>query len=316
VGDPFVTRGASALQRVRRLADRLGLRGLSGAHAGAPSERDALAAEVARLTRALRDAQQQREALAAHARRLDDALQRLDRHVRSADYHADHLAVWHRNVGFLGDPAFVRAYRRGMDSGHKMCRPMGSTADIHIEWRVHVVCWAAWHARLLPGSFVECGVNTGVYSLAVCDFIDFNATGKDFYLFDTYRGIPESHVADADRERVARFAGLYEECYEVARRNFAPFPRARLVRGVVPESLATVDIDRVCYLSIDMNVAEPELAALAHFWDRLSPGAPVILDDYGWAEHARQYEALNRFARLHDVRIATLPTGQGLLLKP
>jgi hypothetical protein len=281
-----------------------------------PSGRDMLAAEVARLTRSLRDAQQQREALAAHARRLDDALQRLDRHIRSADYHADHLAVWHRNVGFLNAPAFVRAYRRGMDSGHKMGRPEGSTADIHIEWRVHVVCWAAWHARHLPGAYVECGVNTGVYSLAVCEFIDFNATGKDFYLFDTYGGIPESQVPEEDRERVARLAGLYEECYALARQNFAPFPRARLVRGIVPESLTTVAIDRVCYLSIDMNVAEPEVAALAHFWDRLSPGAPVILDDYGWTEHARQYEALNRFARLHDVRIATLPTGQGLLLRP
>ncbi len=307
----------------RRVTGRPGPRGIEQ-RPGAAAELDAseraraeLAGEVARLTGALRDSHRDREALAAHARRLDAALQGLDRFVRSADYHADHLTVWGRNLAFLEEAAFVRAYGRGMSSGHKMARPKGSDEDIHVEWRVHILCWAAWHARHLPGCFVECGVNTGLYALAVCDFIDFNATGKEFYLFDTFNGIPEAQIADDEREHATLYnAQYYEECYELARRNFAPYPRARLVRGIVPGSFAGVSIDRVCYLSIDMNIAEPEVAALAFFWDRLTPGAPVILDDYGWITAARQQRELNRFAESRGVRIATLPTGQGLLLKP
>src|SRR5947209_7869769 len=121
----------------------------------------------------------------AHAHKLDAALQRLNTIFWSTKYHADGLAVWDKDTTFLSDPAFVAAYRLGMNSGHKIGRESGSTDDIHIEWRVHVVCWAAWHATHLEGSFVECGVNTGIYSLAVCQFIDFNATGKNFFLFDT-----------------------------------------------------------------------------------------------------------------------------------
>ncbi len=53
------------------------------------------------------------------------------------------------------------------------------------------------------------------------------------------------------------------------------------MRGKVPESLATVEIERVAYLSLDMNIAYPEIEALKHFWPKLVPGAIVVLDDYG-----------------------------------
>jgi O-methyltransferase len=231
-------------------------------------------------------------------------------------YDADHLRVWHRSMDFLHDPRFVSAYRRGMDSGHAIGRPPGSREDIHIEWRIHMCCWAAWHARRLPGAFVECGTNTGIMSLAVCEYVDFNATGKNFYLFDTFEGIPPAQMSERERAlgRAAENA-MYPDCWEVAQRNFAPFPRARLVRGMVPDSLSRVEIGPVAYLCIDMNIAAPERAAIEHFWPRLVTGAPVILDDYGWTPYREQKESLDEFARLRGVEIATLPTGQGLLIK-
>ncbi len=232
-------------------------------------------------------------------------------------YNNDSLAVWKKDVSFLYEPAFVKAYQLGMDSGHKISRPKGSNVDIHIEWRVHVVLWAAWHARQLPGSFVECGVNTGIFSLAICDYLDFNSTGKDFFLFDTFEGIPEEQMAELEREdRVRANQEAYEDCYHIACRNFEPFPKVKLIRGRVPETLSSVDIGEVCYLSIDMNIAEPEIASLKFFWDNLVPGAPVLLDDYGWLGHSLQKEQMDKFASEKGVKILTMPTGQGLLLKP
>jgi hypothetical protein len=231
-------------------------------------------------------------------------------------YNNDSLAVWRKDVSFLQEPAFVEAYEIGMDSGHKIGRAKGSNVDIHIEWRVQVVLWAAWHARQLPGSFVECGVNTGIFSLAICNYVDFNSTGKDFFLFDTYEGIPEEQAKEGEKDQVRASELTYEDCYDVACRNFEPFPRAKLVRGKVPDTLNSVDIDEICYLSIDMNIVEPEIAAIEFFWDKLVPGAPVLLDDYGWLPHALQKEAMDRFASEKGVKILNIPTGQGLLLKP
>jgi hypothetical protein len=82
-------------------------------------------------------------------------------------YKADGLCNYYKNMDWMKDPKFVRAYAKGMDSGHKMGRPKGSKNDIHIEWRVHMILWAAQHATQLEGDFVECGVNTGILSRCV-----------------------------------------------------------------------------------------------------------------------------------------------------
>lgn len=234
------------------------------------------------------------------------------------NYTEDCLAVWHKNLDFLTEDRFVEAYRRGMDSGHRIGREAGSKKDIHIEWRVHVICWAACHAAKLQGDFVECGVNTGIFSLAAAYYVDFNRLDKSFYLFDTFAGIPDDQIADSEKAwgRHKENEASYDECYEVAKRNFSPYPRARLVRGKVPETLTTVEIPKVCYLSLDMNIAAPEIAALEFFWPRLTPGAPIIFDDYGWAPYRTQKDVMDDFAARNGVHILTLPTGQGLLLKP
>lgn len=232
-------------------------------------------------------------------------------------YDHDCLKTYCKNMSWLTADNFVQAYRAGMDTGHKIFRPPGSKADIHIEWRVHTACWAASHALHLAGDFVECGVNTGILSRAICNYVPFNETDKTFFLFDTFRGIPEDQMLPSEREsRVRENQELYEECYETAKRNFAPFPRAKLIRGKVPDTLGAVAIERVCYLSVDMNIKAPEIAAIEFFWDKLSTGAVVLLDDYGWSGHFEQHDAMDAFARRMNVEILSLPTGQGLLLKP
>lgn len=182
-------------------------------------------------------------------------------------YNADNLLVSHKTVGFMDDPRFRRAYRRGMDSGHHIARPRGSNDDLHIEWRVHVALWAASEALRLSGDFVECGVNTGIFSLAVCDYLDFNSTERSFWLFDTFNGIPVEQVSEREQElgRLPENEANYSECFELARSNFAPFRGAKLVRGRVPDTLDTVKVDRVAYLLIDMNIVELEVAALTFF---------------------------------------------------
>jgi len=232
-------------------------------------------------------------------------------------YDADHLTTWHKVPGFMQDERFASAYRRGMDSGHAIGRPWNSHEDIHIEWRIAVCCWAAWHATRLPGDFVECGTNTGIMSLAVCEYVDFNATGKRFYLFDTYSGIPESQISP--EEQTLKRAGenvQYFDCYEIAKANFSEWPTCELIRGMIPDTLARDPTTEVAYLCIDMNIAAPERAAISHFWPKLTRGAVVILDDYGWAPYYLQKQQHDEFARQQGVEILMLPTGQGMIIKP
>jgi O-methyltransferase len=229
---------------------------------------------------------------------------------------SDCVVTWQQSLGFMDDLKFRRAYDRGMDSGHQIVRAAGSKDDLHIEWRVHVLSTLAWHAARLEGDFVECGVNTGIFSLAICHYLDFNKLDKSFYLFDTFNGIPVESMSETERSaRIIENSRNYPECFDTAKQNFAPFPRAVLVRGRVPETLPLVHIDKVAYLHLDMNVAAPERAAIEYFWPKIVPGGVLAFDDYGWAPYKEQKDALDAFAEQQGVKIMLLPTGQGILIK-
>jgi len=232
-------------------------------------------------------------------------------------YDSDYLRVWFRNTDFLQDKEFMKAYRAGINSGHRIGGATLSSQDIHIEWRILVCCWAAWHAKHLSGDFVECGTNTGIMSLAICNYIKFNDTRKNFYLFDTFCGIPDEQVLPEERAMGLHLQNSdYEECFETVKRNFNPYPSVHLVRGKVPDVLPSQPIDKVCYLMLDMNISVPEKAALEYFWEKLVPGAIVLFDDYGWSGYIAQKSAHDAFAASRGTKILNLPTGQGMLIKP
>lgn len=233
-------------------------------------------------------------------------------------YDENNVTTWYQSVDFLSDPRFVSAYERGMKSGHLFLGKASPTQDLRIRWRIAIYCWAARHAAHLSGDFVECGTNTGIASLAVCEYIDFNATGKSFWLFDTFEGIPREQMSEIEviLGRADESARWYRDTYEIAEKNFSGYAKATLIKGKVPESLQTVEIDSVAYLGVDMNITYPEVAALRYFWPRVVKGGIVICDNYGWIPYREQKLAIDRWAVEHDVEVMMLPTGQGLLIKP
>ncbi|MDA8048622.1 MAG: hypothetical protein M0002_01180 [Rhodospirillales bacterium] len=234
-------------------------------------------------------------------------------HLLEYSFNGQGLRAFGKNTAFLDDARFQRAYARGWNSGHRKARVIDDA-----RWVVHVALWAASQAARLEGDFVECGVDTGMLSLAICEWLNFNEFNKDFWLFDTFCGIPEEQMTEAEGNGIGAWHNRhsYNECYDQAVANFMPWPRCRLVRGVVPGSLAAFPADRcVAYLSIDMNIVVPEIAALAFFWERLVPGAMVLLDDYAWNTHAAQKAAFDAFAEAQHTMILTLPTGQGIIIR-
>lgn len=231
-------------------------------------------------------------------------------------YKGDNLRIYGRNLSFMSDERFIEAYRAGMKSGHHIGRPKGSEVDIHVEFRAYIECWAASQGLRLQGDFVFCGVNTGIFPIAVCKYTNINQTNKNVWLFDTYNGIPKDQMSLKEIEvRPQDNKNYYSECLEIAKNNFAPFLGARLVQGKVPDTLRSVSIDKVAYLSIDMNIAYPERKSIEYFWPKLSYGAFVVLDDYGFISYPEQKKTMDEFAASVGTEILTLPTGQGMLIK-
>jgi hypothetical protein len=65
-----------------------------------------------------------------------------------------------------------------------------------------------------------------------------------------------------------------------------------------------------------MNCVIPEIKAAEYFWDRMMSGGMILLDDYGWHGFEEQKKGFDKFAMERGVQVLTLPTGQGLIIKP
>ena len=223
-----------------------------------------------------------------------------------ATYNQDGMATAH-NADFMSEPRFAAAYAAG--------KATGSWTFGDLTWRAYIVCWAAERGATLEGDFVECGVNRGGYALSVIKYVEFDKLPKRFYLLDTYEGLLDQYISAEEQAHGVR-VGEYEPCYDAVVRTFSPYSNVEIIRGAVPETLAQVDADQIAFLSLDMNTREPEIAAAECFWDRLVSGAAIVLDDYGWRKHLEQKLAFDEFARKRGVQVLSLPTGQGLILKP
>jgi O-methyltransferase len=211
------------------------------------------------------------------------------------------------NADFLKDSRFKRAY-----SLAEMTSPW---KGFEMQWRTYIMCTLADIIQNLPGDFVECGVNTGAYSRAIIEYINFNDSGKTFYLLDTFDGLCEEQITDEEKEAgIGSYLENYNNVYDQVLETFKPF-NTRIIKGRVPDTLPLCDAQEVCFLSIDMNVVEPEIAAANFFWDKLVKGGVMILDDYGFPGHINQKMAFDKFAEEKGVRILYLPTAQGIIFK-
>jgi hypothetical protein len=213
-------------------------------------------------------------------------------------YHHDGLWTKHAQP-FLDDPAFQHAYAKAVAS---------AGWDYRIPWRLHTVLWAASLCGSLDGAFVECGTGRGFMASGICDYLGWS--DRPFYLFDTFLpSLPDTR----GRQRGAS-SPFYATSADSTAANFNEWPGVELVVGRIPDTLATVEIERVAFLHVDLNHPDAEEHAVRHFWPRLVPNAVIIYDDYGFPNFDSSRRRVDKVAAELGFRVLALPTGQGLVI--
>jgi len=224
-------------------------------------------------------------------------------------YMQDNLFTFN-NCDFMKDEKFMHAYQTGKATD------LGILKNVDFHWRIHVLCWAAKHALNLEGDFAECGVNTGIFSRAITEFIDFKNVNKQLFLLDTFFGLEPKYSSAAEMDYDERMGYKHQNnLYQHVCDQFKTFPNVRIIKGPVPDTLSQLQSEKFAYLSIDMNSVIPEIEALKFFWPKMVKGGVIILDDYGYPGHENQKIAQDEFAKSVQSSILSLPTCQGLLIK-
>lgn len=226
------------------------------------------------------------------ARGLGDVVESLQ-HSEGV-FWADNLIVWGRSLGFLDDKAFVAAWEKSAKAVHER----------GILWRTAVLAWAARQALRREGGFVECGCYAGTSMRIVLDAVDVGARPVFLYdLFEHAEGMAH-HAMPAHGP----------ELFDTVKARFAADPNVTVIKGFVPDSFAQGVPDKVAFAHIDMNNAEAEIAALDALEPRLSPGAVIVLDDFGQIPYVQQHLAEREWFTRRGVPILECPTGQGIVI--
>lgn len=160
----------------------------------------------------------------------------------------------------------------------------------------------------VPGDTVEVGVFRGTTSWLLCDATA--GSGRRHWAIDSYAGLSEPQNADGRYWRKGDMAASEED----VRRLLAPFD-VEVVKGWVPAVLDEVRVAEVAFAHVDVDLYEPTLASLEHFYPLLSPGAVLICDDYGFDSCPGARRAMDEFMARRPEPIVHLPTGQGVVIR-
>jgi O-methyltransferase len=229
----------------------------------------------------------------------------------------DRLLTLDKSAGFLSDPPFRAAYDavRGSHQYDQYSSPKT------ISWRLHTLVWAAKCGLNVEGDFVECGVFKGDMSWVISQTVDFAAKQKPFYLYDTYDGFSDKYSSNADFPEAPGFIDYANQFYRdptlygYVCNRFKDRSDIKVIKGVVPDVLLEQSPEKIAFLHIDLNSPAAEIGALEILFQRMSSGAILIFDDYGWKAFHRQKEAEDKFMRELGYEILELPTGQGMVVK-
>jgi hypothetical protein len=217
------------------------------------------------------------------------------------------------NVGiFTGDNVFTFGKNLSFYTNEKFMDAFNKYALTDVEkatiWRISIVAWGALNGMKLQGDLVEIACYKGVTARIVCDYIDFiNQKDRKYYLYDLFEhddqmnhhGMPEHGPT------------LFEQVQE----RFTGLDNVVITKGMVPQSLAVNCPEKIAFMHLDLNNAEAEIGALEILFDKMVPGAVLVLDDYGWIAYRRQKIAEDAWFADRGYHVIELPTGQGLLIK-
>lgn len=199
---------------------------------------------------------------------------------------------------FLEDEPFLEYYRRFMDPGNWHSLDRKYTLDQLLKLTGES-----------EGDAAECGVYKGASSYLICRAI--RPYGKCLHLFDSFQGL--SAPSSVDGAYWVR--GAFKTDESEVRKNLREFENFSIYPGWIPERFAEVAGRRFSFVHIDVDLYEPTRDSVAFFYDRLTPGAVMLFDDYGFATCPGARLAVDEFLCGRPERAVILPTGQAFIVR-
>jgi hypothetical protein len=159
----------------------------------------------------------------------------------------------------------------------------------------------------IPGDFVETGIWRGGCGILMRAALEaYGDTTRSVWLFDSFEGLPKgdgsAYPLDKDDPHwmLAPYLGVNLEQVQA---NFSQYEllddRTKFVKGWFRDTIPGSTVDQISALRLDGDMYESTWVVLTNLYPKLSPGAFVIVDDYGALPNCKA--AIDEFRTQHSI---------------
>lgn len=156
----------------------------------------------------------------------------------------------------------------------------------------------------VPGVIAEFGVYTGRTLLAMIE-----QSGRSAYAFDSFEGLPApDYMVDKQTTPFKKgFLACDEESVKqrIEDAGYTVTTVPGYFENLTPDQIPS----RIAFAHLDGDFYSSIKASLELVYPNLSPGAVVVIDDYGWEELAGVQKAVDEFLADKPEKAIPLPTG-------
>jgi len=167
------------------------------------------------------------------------------------------------------------------------------------------------HALSLPGDFAEFGVFRGGTALLAAEVLREAHDARGLHLFDSFAGMPATSAGEPFAK------GDFAQTSEAAVRALVlpTGANANFHAGFIPDTFQGLDILRLAFAHIDVDLYQSVLDSIEFVHPRLVPGGILVFDDYGFPSCTRAREATDKAFTGRREKPIYLPTGQAMVIK-
>lgn len=151
----------------------------------------------------------------------------------------------------------------------------------------------------IQGDFVECGVYKGGTAALLSRFL---GGSKKLWLYDSFEGMPDTNVKDGETAKayIGEGAVELEDVMNMMRRLGKNLDQVLIKKGWFNHTFIESGPTSIALLHCDADWYESVLSVLNRFYDAVSDGGVIILDDFGYWEGCR--EAFYEFCKARDLK--------------
>ena len=125
----------------------------------------------------------------------------------------------------------------------------------------------------IEGEVAEVGVWRGGSAIMLADLLP----NKDVFIFDTFEGLPYNHKQDNHHVK----NDFNDVDYNEVKETLLAWPNIKIYKGIFPDENSEVIADKkFSIVHIDTDMYKAYLDCFEFFYDKMTVGGIILLDDY------------------------------------